>query len=144
MLPPLHRRAYTTGLSFTLTFWPVTKARSPKRQAALDAAARILELQRPGESDRDFASRVGLSPQTVANYRAGGTGASVDALAQVVSRTGANARWLMLGDRPPFGPESPSEAFDHGAESVLVEARRWLRSLEERYAAKHPPGANRE
>jgi transcriptional regulator with XRE-family HTH domain len=113
----------------------VSKPRSPKRQAALDAAARILELQRPGESDRDFAARIGLSPQTVANYRAGSTGASVDALAQVVTRTGANARWLMLGDQPAFGPDEPSDTFSRGAESVLLEARKWLRSLEKRFAA---------
>lgn len=121
------------------------RPRSPKRQAALDAAARILELQRAGESDRDFAKRIGLSPQTIANYRAGGTGASVDALAQVVSRTGASARWLILGDQPPLEAEGPSEAFGRGAESVLVEARRWLRALEERYASEHhQPGNSSE
>jgi transcriptional regulator with XRE-family HTH domain len=111
----------------------VPRPRSSKRQAALDAASRILDLQRAEESDRDFAARVGLSPQTIANYRAGATGASVDALAQVVIRTGASARWLILGDLPPMGPEQPSEEFGRGAESVLVEARRWLNQIEERF-----------
>ena len=64
-----------------------------KRQAdrlGIEAAARILALQRLNESDADFARRIGLSPQQINNYKNEGRGASLEVVRDVAVRTGVS------------------------------------------------------
>lgn len=64
-----------------------------KRQAdrlGVEAAARILALQRLGENDAEFARRIGLSPQQVNNYKNEGRGASLEVVRDVAVRTGVS------------------------------------------------------
>ena len=119
---------------------PVTA--SARDSPAVRAAQRILRLKRPTEIDTDFARRVGLSPQKIANYRAG-SGASVDALAAVVARTDVNPRWLLLGEGPERIPPSdrPEGLYQRGAEEVLKEIRQCLDHLGTQFSGERsaPP-----
>lgn len=99
----------------------------------MQVARRILELKQPGEADSDFARRIGLSPQQISNYRAG-SGASVEAVATIITRTNTNPRWLLTGDGPQVhAADADSEqAFRSGAELVTNELRRLLAEVEHR------------
>lgn len=112
---------------------PLVTPQSREASIAVQVAQRLLELKRSGEGDADFARRLGLSPQQISNYRAG-SGASVDAITAVVSRTDVNPRWLLTGDGPVHVPtgESPQRDYRAGAESVVDEVRRLLDGIQQR------------
>ena len=97
-------------------------------------AQRILQLKGSDETDADFARRLGLSAQKIANYRAGG-GASVDALATILTRTDANPRWLVTGEGPQSLPsgERGDLSYASGASAALTEVKRYLEDLDRRF-----------
>jgi transcriptional regulator with XRE-family HTH domain len=69
-------------------------------------AKRVLSLTKKGESWKDFADRVGLTPQVVSNWR-GGDGASLEGAAKVLRhhRPRLSPAWLLAGVRPKYLPE---------------------------------------
>lgn len=73
-------------------------------------AQQILALQEPGEMDSEFADRVGLTRQTVSNYKHNRHGASLEALRTVAEQTGVSYRWLITGEGPRVRPDTPEEA----------------------------------
>ena len=94
-----------------------------KRQAdrlGVEAAARILALQRLGESDADFARRIGLSPQQVNNYKNEGRGASLEVVRDVAVRTGVSVDHF-LGVETEVSAAAARQA---GAQSKLDAIRR--------------------
>jgi hypothetical protein len=105
----------------------------PSPSIAVLAAERILSLKRPDETDAELARRVGLSPQQIANYRAG-SGASLDAIAAVLTNTDANPWWLVLGEGPQQFPASErgDRLVRRGAEDALREIRACLAQVEQR------------
>ncbi len=66
-------------------------------------ARRILTLKKSGEDDKEFAKRVGLTPQLVSNYGAGTNGAGVKAVASVLARVPRlSGAWLLNGEPPQY------------------------------------------
>lgn len=120
-------------LSYTLS--TVTRS-PPESSAAVQMAQRILELKGSDETDAEFARRLGLSAQKIGNYRAGG-GASVDALATILTRTDANPRWLVTGEGPQLLPSSERGdlSYASGASAALGEVKRYLEDLNQRFGA---------
>lgn len=114
---------------------PVTRS-PPESSAAIQMAQRILELKGSNETDAEFARRLGLSAQKIANYRAGG-GASVDALATILTRTDANPRWLVTGEGPQSLPASERGdlSYASGAAAALGEVKRHLEDLAIRFGS---------
>ena len=109
-----------------------------QERAAVAAAGRVLELQKEGERDADFARRVGIAPQMIIHYRNGG-GASLDVLAEVARRARVSANWLL--DIPEPGqavlrPVTPQELDDLAG--VLGVASGMVEALRARYEAERP------
>lgn len=70
------------------------------RQRVLD---RLFSLQREGESDADFARRLGLKPQHLSNYRNGRHGLSLKSAVRISRATDLSLDWLLLGRGEPYG-----------------------------------------
>lgn len=116
---------------------PVSDALS--RQVAL----RILSLRRGDTEDwKDFASRVGLSPSQIGNWRGGG-GASLDAAATVLENHEPRLRpaWLLAGERPKYLRAGESAA--RGAQREAEEFSDRLRLVERVARGEMPPEAIR-
>ncbi|HSH45131.1 MAG TPA: helix-turn-helix domain-containing protein [Longimicrobiales bacterium] len=62
---------------------------------------RILSLKREGETDSKFATRIGMTPATISNYRKGQNTAGLTAVVKVLRHLpGVDARWLVSGTEP--------------------------------------------
>src|SRR5690348_4541957 len=60
--------------------------------------ARIFDLRRENENDADFAARLGLSQQALGEMAKGKGWPNSDTLARIVRASGADPRYLLLGD----------------------------------------------
>ncbi|HSH46853.1 MAG TPA: helix-turn-helix domain-containing protein, partial [Longimicrobiales bacterium] len=62
---------------------------------------RILSLKREDETDSKFATRIGMTPATISNYRKGQNTAGLTAVVKVLRHLpGVDARWLVSGTEP--------------------------------------------
>lgn len=69
---------------------------SESESVAREVAARILAMRKEGETDADFARRLGITPQLLNHYKKGG-GASVEAVARI-TKNDPRAYWLLTGE----------------------------------------------
>lgn len=87
-------------------------------------AERILSLKIDGEQDKDFAERVGLTPQLVDYYKKKGAG--LDGAVRVLAAVpNLSAAWLLRGQEPQYVART-----EEGEIAGQVEAERLALRLE--------------
>lgn len=114
-----------------------SKQAPPAKAGEREAAARLLELRREGETDAELARRVGLSSQHIQNYKAG-KGLGITVCAQLTLPT-HDLIYVLRGTR-----EIPRDDYIAGirealeANEAVAAVERTLKQLEERLAAASP------
>lgn len=103
-----------------------------EQDAALD---RLLSLQEPGESDADFARRLGIAPQVLSNYKNGHHGLSLESALKVHENAGISLNWLLAGHGSPWmSGEEEDRAFDAGSRYVFDRLARSVTQMAEAMA----------
>lgn len=74
-----------------------TKTASTRRvsQNELDVLAARIREAHAGEAAKDFALRVGIVPQALSRYEAGGNAPGADILRRICAASGVSADWLL-------------------------------------------------
>lgn len=81
---------------------------------------RLLSLQEVDETDADFARRLGLSPQTVSNYKSGSHGLSLVSARSVHDEVGVSLNWLVAGHGSRWMSDDESaQPFEEGGRYVF-------------------------
>lgn len=94
-------------------------SRQEESRLRAEAAARILDLIGPDETDVEFAERTGLTPGNISNYRKKKNGAGLDAIRKVAAATGTSADALLgLKEGAPM-PDPRAKAYQSIAIKVL-------------------------
>lgn len=66
-----------------------------------------IKILRGGETQAEFASRIGISQRALGNYERNERTPDVDFAALVCSKTGASAAWLLLGEEDSAASQNP-------------------------------------
>ncbi|GFM37698.1 XRE family transcriptional regulator [Desulfovibrio psychrotolerans] len=66
-----------------------------------------IKILRGGETQAEFASRIGISQRALGNYERNERTPDVDFAALVCSKTGASAAWLLLGKEDSAASQNP-------------------------------------
>lgn len=89
--------------------------------------ARFISLKKTGETDREFASRLGLSPAGVSRLMNGGT-PDFDTLIALANKSGVTVGWLAAGEESSTAKgqsfdiaESVGDTVDYQLLKVVVE-----------------------
>lgn len=101
------------------------------------AAARLMNLKGLGESDAEFARRLGLTSQNIHNWTSGTHGLSLKMAMKIAPKlTDAEIVYVVAG-RPLDSPDSEDAAYVRGLREAFAEAREALNGAEEELARRY-------
>lgn len=100
------------------TYTTLYGIKAPLKKQGQSVVDRILALRRPRENDSDFAKRIGVSPQLMGNLTSGQRSVTVEVLARIIERTGADALYMLTGRRGSIADLETLEAVDEIAGMV--------------------------
>ena len=91
---------------------------------------RILGYQKPGESDRAFALRIGENGQNVSNWRRGSI-PRMDTVRRLCERNGWNESYVLNGDGRRFARRAASRETNAYADGLRAAAIAFVRKAQE-------------
>lgn len=104
------------------------------RAKTREVAERILSLQKEGESDAEFARRIGFTPQAVYAYKKKKVGASLEAVLTVSHQTGIPPIWFIAGG-------DAGNSLTEGVDKVTQEMIRLVDDMRRQFGL--PPASSR-